>query len=328
MDPTLYYSIVKSSFSEDKKEYKLPKYKNDSVDFSLAAQGKTNTNKILSIKVPNPKFNIDLGKSIFKFYRSVIFANLDALSFGVKHYNGSMKFSADDPYLDITQIDDLKQADKNFSSSINTTSLKPNVITSLIISDDTTGTIDYIKFRKPEAICFTLNSVNTDKSVNLNPTGIIDLNVDWEQAVSQLQKSASLGVDLIVDYSNNNLKTVLLIAVYSINNSGTFIYKLPFTEELNIKFLYMCSLFFNEISIVKPLSDLNNLYLIAKNKKIINDRLLEFLKLMTNDFQVDIPMDFINWIDGVKNSLNIEIKNRIDVYKPFIIWNIPDNKKI
>jgi hypothetical protein len=307
MDPSLYYCLKKSSFNSKNEDYKISKYVNNSTDFKM------NLNQLPVIDIAELDINLNLGKSIFKFYNSVIFANLDALCFGTKHFNGSLKFSANDPYLDNIQLSDLQNPEVK---------LQPNLITSIIINDDTTGVIDYIKFRKPEAICYTVNSINTKDSVKLNLNGTVDLENDWESVVSEIQKSSSLGVDLIVNYSDNSYKICLLISVFLLNNNGTFIYKLP---ELDTKFLYTCSLFFNEISIVRPLSDLENIYLIAKNKKIIDGKLLDFLKNVNEDFNINVPTDFIDWINDIGNKINTKIEGDIDLYKPFIIWNIPDN---
>ena len=141
MDPSLYYCLKKSSFNSKNEDYKISKYVNNSTDFKM------NLNQLPVIDIAELDINLNLGKSIFKFYNSVIFANLDALCFGTKHFNGSLKFSANDPYLDNIQLSDLQNPEVK---------LQPNLITSIIINDDTTGVIDYIKFRKPEAICYTV----------------------------------------------------------------------------------------------------------------------------------------------------------------------------
>lgn len=225
------------------------------------------------LPVPKTKLNINLGNSVFKSNYAVVMANLDALTFACKNITGSLKF-----------VD------------------QENVITALCIDDTTGGITEYINFRKPEAAVYGINSIG-DKTVHLDDANNID------EIIVALQKNVSLGVDLIVDLSEN--KDNLKIATYCLNNNGTYIFKI---SELNIQFLYNVSEYFQNFYLIKPLSAFNEkfMFLVAKNK----------YNMSTLNVDMKVKSDFVKWI----KEINFDNLEQIDQYKPFILWNIPDRK--
>lgn len=315
MDPSVYYSICKSSFvKEEKKEL---------VSYQRRGEIKQTTIEYGTIDLQNIKINLKLGNSIFKYYQSIIFANLDALSGCCKYKEGSLKLYNNSEYLNNTQLraNDEELTELKIDKNI-------NVISAVVLGDITTGTVDYIKFRMKESVVYTLNSMGSDLGWKLDTTGPID---DYDTIIRKVQSVQNLGVDLLVDYSESDYNKSLLIALYTLFNDATWILKLT---EIDINFIYSCSIFFDKIYLIRPLSTIvsdyigNEIYLICKNKKVINGTPLEnyILMLKSDNFNPLIPDDFTIWINSQIESLNKVDQANFDKYKAFILWNIPDNK--
>lgn len=336
MDPSINLSIKKSSFDKTDLSISRNIFKNESIQFKIETKSVQKEEYIINPK--NIDYNLqrdlqrdlslslglnlglNLGKSIFKFYSSVIMANLDALSFATKHYNGSLKFSANTSDLNHDQY-----------FTVNT----PNLLKVCIINDSTTGILDYIRFRKPESVIFGINSHPDKNMFSINESPDMSLKQNYKKFISQIQESQILGLDLMVSMSNTDYLYILNIAVFILHNDGIFICKL---DNIDIQFLYLCSLFFETIEIYRLLSSSciqnnNDIYLIAKNKKYRlqshskTEKLIDKLEyyIQTNVWDIQIPTEFKEWIQKTVNDINnFKMDKELDIFLPFIIWNIPD----
>jgi hypothetical protein len=289
-------------------------YKNESKDFELTQKSEYKIEPIIT-----KNLNINLGKSIFNSYSAIIAANLDALSFASKNIGGSLQMTVEN---------------SNYNSNEIQNNIIPlNTLTYCVINDIEGGVNEYLYFRKPESVGFGINSKGIQSFVNVGLN--INLDIQWKDMIMLVQKSNPLGVDWVYIQNKNgknDLKRDLTFSVYLLNNDGVFTTNF-YNWDINLLYLY--SLFYNEIKIVQLLSSDNglpsggpkgSLYLICKNKKYKTEKLVELLNMEEIHFK-NIPSDFIEYIEKIKNDIKkYRHSKKFDIYKPFIMWNIPDNK--
>ena len=352
MDPSIYICFKRSGLIPDINEVKKNEFQNTE---DVTEQEAGSENKLVQLPATpldlvgvfegasNQNADDDelhhyyqLGNSIFKQYTSVIMANLDALSFATQHYNGSLKFQADDSNINMVQYQN-----ENIK----------NLLSCCLVNEYSGGAADYISYRKPEAVFYGINSTATQNFYPINTSKDQDIKTNWKAMVAEIQRSQALGLDLVVDFGPDLESSYrLTLAIYLLKNKSTWICRL---KELDYKLLYLTSLFFETIIIYRlmstssgddhnftekesdnPLIERNweantDMYLIAKNKKYKTEKLTEILDNWRekDEYKLQFSDDFLKYMDDTINQINsFKLRNEIDIYLPFIIWNIPDNK--
>jgi len=165
--------------------------------------------------------------------------------------------------------------------------------------------------------------------------------------------------------SSRLLLTQILTAISVLSHDGNFICKVFDTvTTMSAQLLYICSLCFDNISVVKLMSSRwanSERYIVARkfknNASLYIDLLSEANKHYTTTdnvvqlFSNEMPEDFVSWMKSHNNfSIDLQTKYskaildyasldinkqalyvaqpRINLTKCFIIWNIPSNKVI
>jgi len=272
MDPVRNLCIVKDSFQE-KFFNKIPKYSESVIGSPRTRRKHLLENKtekevitddiFLPTVVANPFLQTD---GFFQKQSSWILANLDVL----------FNFS--------------KQEDGYILPQVITRDYKYAVL------DADKGFIEYLQYRLPAATGFT-DCINTkgDKITTqfLNQNRSKDL-------VSYVLNIQAEGVDLVV--SNSPLSEKTLLQGLKLSHVGaTFITKI--STETPIEYLYVLSMWFESVALVKPfLDDLNSNIGYYVCEGFTGDA----LDAMDLDFlNINVPYDFYEYVQNYYNSIKL-----------------------
>lgn len=370
MDPIVKLIKLYSSFST-KYELTLEnilddinnlKYKNNekvNLQFKPTYEDKNNIsqkNKIISSEVvdssflENKIFIPNLGLSIFKSKNAIILANIDAL-FAVINRPGGYLVSQDilGFYPKITSNS------PDFSRNI----YEPYIFCN--IGDDLIGFTEYLQWRLPYAKGYGMTKKNNfqysipiEKIVDMNRfyvlwgidgTGNIKTNYDF--LINYLYDMHPGGIDLFTgNIKINDMYTFIseiIVAISILASNGILIINLSnnlysesiynnFQDNITIQLLYLLSLCFEEISILRPFSS-KDMYFYGKNLKntylnqIINilKNILSIDKYIVNILDIILPSSFIDYISHTINDIKIYKKEEYDLNRSFVLWQIPSN---
>lgn len=398
MDPSLDFVTVQSSFKQSPQKWskKLlpPEYRNDktvkSVQPSIQVSNIDNlppiycdTKKYQTLVKLQDKFSDltnstyleardntlpinDLGKSIFKNRAAIKLANLDAL------YNLSL---TNQNYKDLQDNDpfwfcDIAAGPGSFSQYLMWRKLQSRGYG-----------FTYYHENDAERRNWDLTILGNRFEYTYGNDGTGNLYTQWSSFVQFVQERTTV-VNLVTgdggfDIEDNKdlykqefissrlLLTQILTAISLLSPGGNFACKIFDTvTALSAQLLYICTLCFESLSVVKPISSRwanAERYFVAKNFKNNAGPYIDLLNEANNKytttenivqlFSSPLPDSFIKWmnqhndtstdlrldsskkiIDYVKLTTNQKVsyipQPQLNLTKCFIIWNIPSNKGI
>jgi hypothetical protein len=320
MDPTIFLTSNTSRII--KKDNGKINYKFDDVNFEDVKKTELQYPSIDVVKIYIP---LSLGLSTFTDYSAVIWSNIDAV-----HNYTKRKYRLEKTYTKSV----LNSATTNLERD------ETDSCSAVLLSHTTGGASEYIRYRVPNAQCYGINSVGTDLLWKLDTEVKLDPNDETDETTSFLIKQFPLGMDILLDCSLCTYTNSIKRAVYTLSSSGCYILR---TSELDPQSVYICTLFFEEVSLFRPMSSICILpdfgiedgeatcvYIICKNKRKLHGTELGELSKTLNDLNLQLPQSFNEWWNEIIKSIN-DMDNvistaKFDKYKPFILWNIPDNK--
>lgn len=171
----------------------------------------------------------------------------------------------------------------------------------------------YLLYRNPSAYGYGFQSLSTGTDswhFNQVPAD------DYKDFIHFMKSVEVTGNNLIV--SEKNFRESLIIALSVIKIGSVFVSKM---NDLDRELLWITAQCFDRITLIKPLSAINDTYLVAEGAKVNNSDWLSYL-LSSNDQKFKtLPSDFIQWID---NFILFKYPPlNIDTYKCKAIWNLP-----
>lgn len=345
MDPSLtllkYNSIKKNNHDENN----IRRYKNKR-NIILSPNIKI-INNIHYISEPilfvNEKINYNYNfniNNIFIYQDALILANMDAI------YN----------LLDMVNVNFIKTSNsKGF--------------TYMIVNNDNKdkgGFIEYIQYRLPNSCGVGFTDTDWDYNyINANTFKPYDgyylgknLYYNWEYLIANIANDMPNKYELVICNSgiseNFNLREkelnyvnifiIQCIIGLSCSKKNFVVHCYDLTSNINAQIVYILSLSFNTIDIIKPISTSNSSdrYIICQGiKHNINDY-INILKQSIHNINYHneyvnsiydnvLPKDFVIWLtkqnDDVLNYENIIKNNNYNINKISLIWHLPEYKE-
>jgi hypothetical protein len=251
--------------------------------------------------------------NMFTYHHALLLSNIDAV------YN----------LLNIPNINFIKQNNKSFTYMVIDNHQNAN------------GFVEYIQYRLPKSFGVGYLPYNQQwnyKIINAEQFKPYDgfyidktLKDNWKELIHDANGDIQEKYNLIICHDQNNFIIQCIIGL-SCSNQHFVIYCQDVTKDINSQIIYLLSQCFTSISIIKPISMIDDgCYIICENiKNTINDD----IKLLKNSVDSDqtslydnlLPKDFIDWLHKQVNDIK-KFKyddNQYDLTKIPLIWNLPD----
>ena len=266
--------------------------------------------------------------TFFNLKKTIVFANLDSI----------INFTNKKHSLSVLNINDIPGS---FIEYINYKQAKDNTLI-YAIGNRIFGEYDLQK----------IPNYNLKRLYGSNNTG--NLITNYHEFVNQIQKNHPLGIDLMYcgkpEFMDNNIYGFnsnikyyylqLLIGGLVLHSDGIYICEIDIISGKFIyDFLYLCTLMFSEVQIVKTYSNnlwSKNYFLVLKNRNPYITQYIDLILDIINTKNLNVfktyPADFVNWVSENFNTIFKHIielgtkyvKNEITFsnVNNYTLWNI------
>ena len=226
----------------------------------------------------------------FQSRDSLTLANLDAVFNFSRHTSG---------YI-------LQQEDKDFT---------------FVSLHDDGSFLEYLLYRNPNAYGYGYSESKRSTSRKIKCSNCDNFNTvpadNVPEFIHFMKSVEVVGTDLVIskrDYLNS-----LLIALSVIKIGGTFISPVNLKSKKEKNLLWITAQCFDRITLLVPIANPNETYLIAEGAKVNNTDWITFISTSNNLRLVSPPESFLQWLNYSVDYSNLNI----DTYKCRAVWNLP-----